>query len=405
MKEKFTSYQLFVVVLLAFLQFTVVLDFMILSPLGAMLIAKLDITPAQFGRVVSAYAFSAGVSGLLAAGFADRFDRRKLLLFFYFGFLGGTFFCGIAPTYGFLLAARTVTGLFGGVIGSVSFAIIADLFPISMRGRVMGLVQTAFASSQVLGIPIGLFLANHWGWHAPFLMIVGLGLAAGVVIVLRLQPITEHLKSRSSRNPFAHLVATATRSRYIAGFAATMLLATGGYMLMPFGSTFLVQNLRIPIERLPIVYMVTGVGAMVAGPVLGRAADALGKYRVFAAGSIVAMLVVVFFTRLGPVPIGVVLVINVVMFAAITARMVGSFALTSGLPDPPDRGAFMSIGASMQQFSGGVAAWTAGLIVHQASPTSPLENYPTLGLVVAGTIVVTLGVMYNVNRIVSVRAS
>ncbi len=274
-----------------------------------------------------------------------------------------------------------------------------------MRGRVMGLVQTAFASSQVLGIPIALVLANRWGWHAPFLMIVTIGLAAGVVIVLRLTPINERLKIRSTRNPLAHLIATATRSRYVAGFAATMLLATGGYMLMPFGSTFLVQNLQILIERLPVVYMVTGVGAMVAGPVLGRAADALGKYRIFAAGSLVAVAVVVFFTRLGPVPLGVVLVTNVVMFAAITARMVGSFALTSGLPDPPDRGAFKSISSSMQQFAGGVAAWTAGLIVHQASPTSPLENYPTLGLVVAGTMLITLAVMFNVNRIVSQRAS
>ncbi len=105
MKEKFTSYQLFVVVLLAFLQFTVVLDFMILSPLGAVLITTLDITPAQFGRVVSAYAFSAGVSGLLAAGFADQFDRRKLLHFFYSGFLGGTLLSRRPTTFFFSRAS------------------------------------------------------------------------------------------------------------------------------------------------------------------------------------------------------------------------------------------------------------------------------------------------------------
>src|SRR5690349_3065608 len=127
MTAAFTRYQKFVVAALAFLQFTIVLDFMILSPLGALLLQDLHISTAQFGLVVSGYAFSAGLSGLLTAGFADRFDRKKLLLFFYVGFVAGTFFCGIAPSYYTLLAARIVTGLFGGVIGSISMAIAADL--------------------------------------------------------------------------------------------------------------------------------------------------------------------------------------------------------------------------------------------------------------------------------------
>jgi predicted MFS family arabinose efflux permease len=178
MKITFTGYQKFVIFLLAFLQFTIILDFMILSPLGALLLEELHVTTRQFGLVVSVYAFSAGASGLLTAGFADRFDRKKLLLFFYFGFLLGTLGCGIAPDYSTLLVARTVTGLFGGVIGSISMAIAADLFPLEVRGRVMGVIQTAFAASQVLGLPIGLFLSNHWGWHAPFLLISALGRAA-----------------------------------------------------------------------------------------------------------------------------------------------------------------------------------------------------------------------------------
>ena len=172
MKEKvFTRYQQFIIAILAILHFTIILDFMVLSPLGAQLLKELNITTTQFGWVVSAYAFSAGASGLLAAGFADKFDRKKLLLFFYAGFIVGTLLCGIAPDYQFLLAARIVTGVFGGVIGSISFAIITDLFKMEVRGRVMGFVQMAFASSQVMGLPIGLYLANQWGWHAPFLLI------------------------------------------------------------------------------------------------------------------------------------------------------------------------------------------------------------------------------------------
>ena len=138
MPSVFTRYQKFVVAVLAFLQFTIILDFMIISPLGALLLRDLHITTRQFGLVVSAYAFSAGASGLLAAGFADKFDRKRLLLFFYAGFLLGTLLCGVARSYAFLLGARIVTGVFGGVIGSIIMAIIADLFPLEVRGRVMG---------------------------------------------------------------------------------------------------------------------------------------------------------------------------------------------------------------------------------------------------------------------------
>ncbi|KXK22843.1 MAG: major facilitator superfamily protein [Bacteroidetes bacterium OLB12] len=166
--KKFSGYQVFVIAILTILQFSIILDFMVLSPLGPMLRPALHISPAQFGMVVAAYAFSAGLSGLLAAGFADKYDRKKLLLFFYTGFIIGTLFCGLAPTYPLLLAARIFTGIFGGVIGSVTFAIVTDLFPIEVRGRVMGFLQMAFASSQVLGLPVGLYFAEKWGLALPF---------------------------------------------------------------------------------------------------------------------------------------------------------------------------------------------------------------------------------------------
>jgi len=401
-KPTFTRYQTFVVALLAFLQFTVVLDFMILSPLGAMLLGELRITPAQFGHVVSAYALSAGVSGLVAAGFADRFDRRKFLLVFYAGFLVGTFLCGIAPTYTTLLGARIVTGLFGGVIGSIGFAIIADLFPLSMRGRVAGLVQASFAGAQVMGLPIGLYLANHWGWHAPFLMIVGVSAVAGTAIIFGLKPITGHLLAGAGKgNVVDHLVRTASRPRYIAGFASTMLLTTGGFMLMPFGSTFVVQNLGLTLAKLPMLYMINGACAMIAGPLIGRMSDAIGKFRTFFLGTILSILMIVWYTGLQEASFTLIVALNVMLFMGISGRMVASFALTSALPAMADRGAFMAINSSLQQLSGGVAAWVAGLIVFQASPDARLEHYDTLGFVAAGASVITLALMYNVHRLVA----
>ena len=388
------------VAILAFLQFTVVLDFMILSPLGAILLRDLHISTAQFGFVVSVYAFSAGVSGLLAAGFADKFDRKKLLLFFYAGFVLGTFLCSIAPTYYFLLVARMVTGLFGGVIGSISFAIIADLFPYEARGRVMGFVMTAFSASQVLGVPLGLYLSNRWGWHAPFLMIVAVSLAVGVVILLRLRPIDAHLKTPSDRNALLHLFKTVTQSRYQWTFAATMLLAIGGFMLMPFGSAFCVNNLRISLEKLPIVYVATGIVSIVAGPVMGRLSDAIGKYPMFCFGSFLGMALVIYYCSLGMTPLAQVILINAVLFVAITARMISAQALSSAVPESHDRGAFMSINSSLQQLSGGIASSVAGLIVVQ-TPSGLLAHYDDLGYVVATAMLVTVVLMYKVNRMVT----
>ena len=232
----FSGYQKFVAAILAFLNFTVILDFMILSPLGAQLMPALHISPVQFGLLVSTYAFSAGLSGILAAGFADRFDRKKLLLIFYVGFLAGTLLCGFASSYDTLLLGRLITGLFAGVVGSVSFAIITDVFPFEMRGRVMGIIQTAFAASSVLGIPIGLLLSTSWRWNAPFLLIVAVGVPVGWLIQARMRPVDGHLKRHPDRSPLHHLVQTVSNRFYLQGFATTTLLSVGGFMLMPFMS-------------------------------------------------------------------------------------------------------------------------------------------------------------------------
>jgi len=192
--EKFSGYQKFVIAILALTQFTVVLDFMVMSPLGDLLMKSMQLSTKQFGIAVFSYAFSAGISGFLTAGFADSFDRKKLLLFFYIGFIVGTLFCGLASNFYLLVAARVFTGIFGGVIGSISMAIVSDLFPIEKRGRVMGFLQMGFGTSQVLGIPISLYIANHFGWQSPFFLIVGMALIIWLFIVLKMKPITKHLE-------------------------------------------------------------------------------------------------------------------------------------------------------------------------------------------------------------------
>lgn len=395
MAREFSPYQRFAIAVLAFLQFTVVLDFMILSPLGAILIDEMSITPRQFGLVVSGYAFSAGASGLLTAGFADRFDRRKLLIFFYSGFILGTAFCGLAPNYEALLLARVVTGIFGGVIASISLSIVTDLFPLDIRGRAMGMIMSAFSASQVLGIPIGLFLANKLGWHSAFFMIVVVSLFVWVIIVLKMKPVREHLEQAETKSFFNHIFGVLSNPAYLYGFLITALLTIGGFLLMPFSSAFSVNNLGVTLDELPLVFMVAGAVTIFTVPLSGRLSDSHGKYKVFALSSLAAMVLILYYTGMGLTPLWLVIAINTTMFVAISFRMPPASALTSAIPLPPDRGAFMSVNSSLRQIFGGLGSVMAGYVVSQ-SKTGKIRHYQILGVITAATMILAIILMYRV---------
>jgi len=400
----FTGYQKLVIFLLAITQFTVILDFMVMSPLGDMLMKSLNLKPSAFGIAVSAYAFSAGISGLLTAGFADKFDRKKLLLFFYIGFIAGTIFCGMAQSYVVLVAARIITGLFGGVIGSISMAIVTDLFALQQRGRVMGFIQMGFGGSQVLGVPIGLYLANAWSWEAPFWMVAALSICIATLIAVKLQPIVKHLSVQTDRSAYKHLLHTVGKANYRVGFAATALLSIGGFMMMPFGSAFAVNNLGLTNHQLPLLFMVSGVSSLIIMPLIGKLSDKIDKFKIFATASVWMMLMCVVYTNLGATPLILVMILNILMMMGIMSRMIPSSALTSAVPEMADRGAFMSINASLQQIAGGVAAAVAGMIVTQQSKGSPLQHYNTVGYVIVGISVLGIFLMWRVNNLIKQKA-
>jgi len=396
----FSGYQKFVIFILAITQFTVILDFMVMSPLGDMLMKSLSLKPQAFGFAVSAYAFSAGISGLLTAGFADRFDRKKLLLFFYIGFIVGTVFCGLAHTYPVLVAARIVTGLFGGVISSISMAIITDLFTLQQRGRVMGYVQMGFGASQVLGVPIGLYLANFWGWEAPFWMVAGLSVLIALLIAARLQPVTQHLAIQNDKSAFKHLWHTLAKGNYRIGFTATALLSIGGFMMMPFGSSFAINNLGLTNAQLPMLFMVSGISSLIIMPFIGRLSDKIDKFKIFTVASIWMLIMCVVYTNLSVTPLILVMVLNVLMMIGIMSRMIPSSALTSAVPEMSDRGAYMSINSSLQQIAGGVAAAVAGMIVTQKRKGAPLEHYNVVGYTIVGISIISILLMMRVDKLV-----
>ena len=401
--DKFTPYQILVIFLLAITQFTVVLDFMVMSPMGDMLMKSMNLKTSQFGMAVSAYAFSAGISGLLTAGFADKFDRKKLLLFFYIGFIIGTLFCGVAHNYVMLIAARIITGLFGGVIGSISMSIVADLFPIQKRGRVMGFMQMGFGASQVLGIPISLYLANAWGWQTPFQMIVVLASIVWLIVLVKMKPVTKHLTEKTEKSALMHLIHTISQKHYRIGFLSTAVLSIGGFMMMPWSSAFAINNLKITQQQLPIVFMVSGVSSLIIMPVMGKLSDTVDKFKIFFFASLMMITMVLIYTNLTPIPFGFILLFNILFMISMMSRVVPAIVLTSGLPKMQDRGAFMSINSSLQQIAGGVAAIVGGLIVVQKNKYSPLEHYNILGILISLLSTLSILLVYRVSKMVKQR--
>jgi multidrug resistance protein len=395
-QKKFTKYQAVIALLIALIQFSVVLDFMVLSPLGTFVMDDLRLQPEQFGIVVAAYAISAFVSAVLTAGFADKFDRKKLLMFFFAGFILGTLLCGLSTNYWTLLGARVFTGLFGGVMGSISMAIVTDVFEVSKRGRMMGFIQMGFGVSQIVGIPFGLWLTNKFNWHMPFYAIVVFAIVIFVLALVFIKPIDAHLAIQEKRNPFQHLYKTLSNRRYQRGFLATVLLATGGFMLMPFGSDFAVKNLKINPDSLTFMYMITGVFTFASSFLAGMLSDKLGKMVLFTFGTLLSITIVIIYTNLGVTPILYVILLNIALFIGINSRIVPAQALLTSVPSPQDRGAFMSLNSAIQYLSGGISAFIAGLIVYKDS-SGHIHNYPILGYVVTGTSLVALILMFRLS--------
>jgi len=400
---KLSTTQRWVIFILAVTQFTVILDFMIMSPLGDFMMKSLSMKPAAFGIAVSAYAFSAGLSGLLTAGFADRYDRKKLLIFFYTGFIVGTIFCGLSHNYVQLVAARIFTGLFGGVIGSISLAIISDLFTLQQRGRVMGFVQMGFGASQVLGVPIGLYVANLWNWEAAFLLVAGIAIFTAVLLVFKLPSVRAHLALQQDKSAFKHLWHTLKKRDYRIGFSAMAMLSIGGFMMFPFGSAFAVNNIGVSAEQLPQLFFISGISSLVIMPVIGKLSDRISKFKIFTVACIWMMVMVLVYTNLSLTAFWIVVILNILMMMGIMSRMIPATALVSGVPDMEDRGAFMSVNASMQQIAGGVAAVVAGLIVVQDHKSAPLQHYDIVGYLVIAITLLSIYVMSRVSKIVKLK--
>lgn len=364
-------------ILFAAIQFTNIVDFMIMMPLAPALMRIMHISTRQFGLVVSAYTITAGFSGLFSAMVIDRFDRKHALQALYIGFGIGTICCGLAPNYWFLLMARILTGFFGGVLGALVLASVSDLVPYDRRASAMGIITTAFSMATILGVPMGLFVSNLYGWHWPFLGLGILALLFSGLIYFFIPNMKEHLKAgKPEINPIATFGNILRNPNQLYALLLMSLLMLGHFSIIPFLSKYAVSNMGFTEHQLTFIYLFGGIATIVTAPLTGKLADRYGKKLIFRIALPISLIPVILLTNMGKVPIPYVLMVTTLFFITATARMIPMQALVSSTVNPQQRGAFMSVNGSMQQFSAGIASLLAGLIVVENADKSLLHyNY------------------------------
>jgi MFS transporter, DHA1 family, inner membrane transport protein len=394
-----TKSQKIILFLLSTLNFTHILDFMIMMPLGIYLMPFFNISPLQFSFIVSAYTISAGVSGFLAAFFVDNFDRKKILVTAYILFLIGTIACGVAPTFYLLIFARVFAGVFGGLIGAQITSIVADAFPYETRGRAMGAIMSGFAIASTLGVPFALFLANKFSWHAPFLLVGFLGCVLVPFIIRFLPKMNSHIMSQkqSFREKLNILTAVVKSKSQRYALLFTFLMMGGHFLMIPFINPFMIHNVGYTKDFTPLIYLVGGITSFISANLLGKISDKHGKLKVYTWCLLCAIPMVFVITNL---PFGtkayITLLIFALWFAVSTGRGVTGSAMVTNVVDATTRGSFQSFNSSMQQLGTGVASFAAGLIITENAQSKAVIGYELVGYL---SIVVLLGSLFLARRI------
>jgi predicted MFS family arabinose efflux permease len=353
--------------ILAAIQFTHMMDFVIMMPLGPQLMRIFSISTKEFGLLVSAYTFSAAIAGFLSALFIDRFDRKHAILFLYLGFTIGTLGCALAPTFSLLLIARLVAGGFGGVLGALVLAVIGDAIPEARRGAATGKVMAAFSVASIAGIPIGLYLASETSWHAPFYLLAGLSFLILLGAVKFLPVMRGHLTNAVKTNPFKVLKEIVQNRNLQWAMALMVTLTMASFLVVPFMSPFMVANVGFSEAELSYIYLFGGIATVFTSQWAGRLADKFGKQKVFTYAALLSIIPIVLITNLPPVPHYLALMVTTLFFILFGARFVPAMALITSSVEPKFRGSFMSINSSVQQASAGIAALISGLIVQEST--------------------------------------
>ncbi|MDX8399544.1 MAG: MFS transporter [Gallionellaceae bacterium] len=380
---------------LSAVQFSHILDFMIMMPLGPLLMRELGISTHEFGLLVASYSFSAALSGLLGATFVDRFERKRLLLTMFALFGMATLACGFAPGYATLIVARGLAGAFGGVLGALVQTIIGDVIPFERRAAASGIVSAAFSFSTVAGVPLSLWLANYFQWRAPFFFIVALVVIFMLIAWRVLPELHQHLNKNKSTHPFAALFAALRDVNHWRAMALSVLIIFSGFTVIPYLTVYAVNNLAISQDDIVFIYLVGGAATLVTARLIGHWADVYGKVKMYRWVAFASMIPLLAVTQIQNASLGLWLVCTTLFFVLISGRFIPAMAIITSAAQPKLRGTFMSLNSTVQSLAMGLAASLSGFIIIQQSD-GKIEGYGTVGYV---AIAANLLAIWYVSRI------
>ena len=368
--------------LLSGIQFCHVLDFMIMMPLGPFLISALGISTQEFAFLVASYSFSAAAAGLLMAPVVDRFERKQFLLGVFLAFTIATLMCALAPSYLWLLIARGLAGIFGGMMGAMVHTVVADAIPFERRAKATGYVATAFSVSSIAGVPLSLLLADALGWQAPFLLIA---LLSGGLVWFGHKALPEfrgHLHAREEGKAIRQMLRVAIEPNHLKAMLLTALVIFGGFTVIPYITLYAIANVGIAADEIPMIYFLGGAATLVTARLIGALADKLGKVLMFRVVAIGACLPVLLVTNIGALSLFVYLGITTLFFIFVSGRMVPLLAIVGAAVKPQERGTFLSLNATVQSMAMGLASMVGGLFITQA-PDGMISGYGWVGLIAA----------------------
>lgn len=376
-----TRKELLLLFTLAFVQFTHILDNMIMMPMAPNLKKTMDITTQGFGFLVSSYGIAAFVAAIAATFFIDRFDRKKALIFLYVGFLAGTICCAFAPDYTMLIIARIFTGLFGGIAGSVILSIIGDSLPLEKRARGMGILMSGFALASVAGVPLGIFLSEKYSWHAPFFLIAFIGIFVLIAAYIFVPNVTNHLKGPRNTDPF-HLYKQVLKDRnMVYGLLFSICIVYTHFSIIPYISDYLVNNQHFSMKGdLIYMYVIGGILSSICAPFIGKVADKRGRYGVLVVLSFLALIPLYAIPNFESSSFWLMIAVAATFFVFSGGRMVPAQAMITSVVTPHLRGGYMSLNSAMQQLTVGLSTLIGGLIIYN-DEARQLHNYPVVGYI------------------------
>ncbi len=383
------------VLILAAIQIAHILDFVIMMPLGPRFMRVFNISPVEFSSLVSSYTFSAGIVGFFGALYADHFDRKKFLLFNFTGFIAGTYMCAISTNFTSLLVARIIAGAFGGVLNACVLSLVAELIPFQRRGNAMGVVMSSFSVSSVVGIPIGLYIANSFDWHYTFYFICILSSLFWIMSLILL-PSVKVNRPKSFMENLRKFRAVFKRD-YIEAFCLTSSLAFGIFNVIPFIAPYLVRNVGFKESNLPLMYLCGGIGTIITARIVGKLTDKIGSFTVFRFLALISILPILALTNLPQIATWAVLIVTTLFTMFASARFIPALTMVSGVVKPEERGTFMSLENAGRQFASGLASQTAGVIIGSTA-SGALTGYNIVGVICVTSSVIAILIASHIRK-------